>query len=208
LVNQIAHTLRNPIFAAMVQSEALLVRAGDIESIANSAQLVHRQLKRLEADIDEMLLYGRPASVSPRQIDLMRVVENVSQSFRTVGNEEPADMQVRSRAGQLIAELDPDAIKIILERLLRNAVQHTEPPHAISIELHTDDGGTVQLIVRDNGEGIADEIKDKMFLPFYPQHSGRPGLGLAVAAKFADVMGGHIEIESEEGEGTVASSPT
>jgi len=204
LVNQIAHTLRNPIFAAMVQAEALMVRAGKSEGIANSAQLVHRQLKRLEDAINEMLLYGRPPKLSRRQFELVSVVEQVAHRFRRGEVGEPAEIELGHADDLLVIDLDPDALKIILERLLRNAVQHTEPPHAIQLGVADAGDGTFQITVRDHGEGIPEEIQEKMFLPFYPQHSGRPGLGLAVAAKFAQALGGRIEITSTEGEGTVA----
>ncbi len=46
------------------------------------------------------------------------------------------------------------------------------------------------------------EILEKALLPFYPQHSGRPGLGLAIADKFARFFGGRIEIESTPNEGS------
>jgi signal transduction histidine kinase len=204
LFNQIAHTLRNPIFAAMVQAEALMVRAAKVEGIANSAQLVHRQLKRLEDAINEMLLYGRPPKLSQRQFELVGLVDQVAHRFHHGEMGEPANIEVVRTENHLVVELDPDAVKVILERLLRNAVQHTESPHTIQLEVAAAESGMFQVTIRDHGEGIPEEIQEKMFLPFYPQHSGRPGLGLAVAAKFAQALGGRIEIDSAEGEGTVA----
>ena len=64
LVNQIAHALRNPIFAALVQSEALALKAANEPSLARSAQMVQNQLKRLEKNLEEMLLLGRPAKLT------------------------------------------------------------------------------------------------------------------------------------------------
>ena len=61
LVNQIAHALRNPVFAAMVQAEALSLRYRDIPEAAKATSILRNQLKRLEESLDDMLLYGRPA---------------------------------------------------------------------------------------------------------------------------------------------------
>lgn len=203
LVNQIAHTLRNPIFAAMVQAEALIVRAEKSEGTTKAMQLVHRQLKRLEADLEEMLLYGRPATINNRQFDLVRLVEQLTDIYRIGETEAPAEVELVT-CGSLEVDLDPDAVRIILDRLVRNSVQHSEPPHRIRIEVAAPDDRSACLTVVDHGEGIPEDIKEKMFLPFYPQHSGRPGLGLAVASKFAHLLGGRIEIQSVPGHGTTA----
>ena len=88
--------------------------------------------------------------------------------------------------------------------MLDNAVQHTEAPHEIRISALADPDGTVTITVSDQGAGIAPEILERALLPFFPQHSGRPGLGLAIAEKFARFLGGRIEIESVQGAGTVA----
>ena len=129
LVNQIAHALRNPIFAAMVQAEALVLRAGHEEAISNSASMVHKQLKRLENNLDEMLLYGRPARLSIRRSDLATVCAGVVEAFRTGLHGEPAEVVLASDLPSTEISTDPEAIRMILERLIHNAVQHTEAPH-------------------------------------------------------------------------------
>jgi signal transduction histidine kinase len=204
LVNQIAHTLRNPIFAAMVQAEALMVRAEASEGIAKAMNLVHRQLKRLEADIDEMLLYGRPATINSRRFDLVALLGQLAEVYRIGETEEPAQVDIVTDRAKLDVNLDPDAVRTVVDRVVNNAIQHTEPPHRLQIEVSTGPDETVIVTVSDAGEGIPDDIKERMFLPFFPQHSGRPGLGLAVAAKFAHLLGGSIAIESEVGAGTTA----
>ena len=203
LVNQIAHTLRNPIFAAMVQAEALMVRAEKSEATTKAMQLVHRQLKRLEGDLEEMLLYGRPATINRRRFDLVRLVEQLVDIYQIGETEAPAQVELIS-CGSLDVDLDPDAVRIILDRRVVTSRQHSDRPHRRRLELTAPDARSACLTVVDEGEGIAEEVKERMFLPVDPQHSGRPGLGLAVASKFAHMLGGRIEIESEPGKGTTA----
>lgn len=203
LVNQIAHALRNPIFAATVQAEALVLKAGGDEGLTRSAAMVQGQLKRLADDIEEMLLLGRTPRLSPRAADVALVANEVAEGFRRGLKGDAATVEMCG-AASLPRFSDPDAIRIILERLVRNAVEHTEPPHAISLDIaDAGDGGAV-VSVRDRGDGIAPDLLDRVFLPFFPQHRGRPGLGLAVAAKFAHALGGYIEISSAPGAGTTA----
>jgi signal transduction histidine kinase len=65
-----------------------------------------------------------------------------------------------------------------------------------------DDRGRVVLTVRDEGEGIPEDLLPGVLLPFYPQHRGRPGLGLPIAVKFATLLGGTLIVESPPGNGT------
>jgi two-component system OmpR family sensor kinase len=204
LVNQIAHALRNPIFAALVQAEALVLKAADRPDLAKSATMIHGQLKRLEGNIDEMLLLGRPAKLNIRTVDLRPVAVGIAESFRAGLHGDAAEVTLQMEPGPMEITSDADAVQLILERLVHNAIQHTEPPHAIDLVVERGSSDTVTLAVADSGQGIAPELRDQVFMPFFPQHAGRPGLGLSVAAKFAHVLGGHIELETEQDEGTTA----
>jgi signal transduction histidine kinase len=204
LVNQIAHALRNPIFAAMVQAEALKLKAAGDDTLSRSADMVYNQLKRLECNIEEMLLLGRPASLKPREVELAPVVRGVATSFREADRALRVEVELSIAEPQRPVTTDPEAIIVVIERLVRNAAQHSDPEQAVGLELGSPGTDRVEISVRDRGTGIADEIRDQIFLPFFPQHSGRPGLGLSVAAKFARALGGHIEISSEAGVGTEA----
>jgi signal transduction histidine kinase len=204
LVNQIAHALRNPIFAATVQTEALQLRAHDPAGVTKTVESLHGQLQRLSTSIDEMLLFGRPILSSPEPISVAEILSSLQTRYRNGDRQEPADVTVAAVDPGLTAHWDRNVVAVIFERLLDNAVQHTEAPHEIRIAALADPNGTVTITISDQGAGIAPEILENAMLPFYPQHSGRPGLGLAIAEKFARFLGGRIEIESVQGTGTVA----
>ncbi|MCU0305620.1 MAG: HAMP domain-containing histidine kinase [Thermoanaerobaculales bacterium] len=204
LVNQIAHALRNPIFAASVQVEALLLRLDDREAVARSADSLHAQLERLSASIDEMLLFGRPITGHREDVRVSDILSSLAIRYRTGDRGEPAAMVDSPVDPNLAGRWDRAAVTIILERLLDNAVQHTPPPHVVELGAAATGDGEVTFTVSDFGDGIPEDILGRATLPFFPQHSGRPGLGLAVAEKFARYLGGRIEIESAEGRGTVA----
>lgn len=204
LVNQIAHALRNPIFAATVQTEALQLRAHDPAGVTKTVESLHGQLQRLSTSIDEMLLFGRPVRSSPEPISVAEILSSLVTRYRIGDRQEPAEVSVDPVEPNLTAHWDRNVVAVIVERLLDNAVQHTESPHEIRISAVEQPNGTATIAIADQGEGIAPDILERALLPFFPQHSGRPGLGLAIAEKFARFLGGHIEIESVQGAGTVA----
>jgi two-component system sensor histidine kinase HydH len=204
LVNQIAHALRNPIFAATVQTEALQLRAHDPAGVIKTVESLHGQLQRLSTCVDEMLLFGRPIRSSPEPISVAEVLSSLVTRYRNGDRQDPAEVSADPVEPDLTAHWDRNVVAVIFERLLDNAVQHTEAPHEIRISTVEEPIGTVTITISDQGAGIAPDILERALLPFFPQHSGRPGLGLAIAEKFARFLGGRIEIESVQGAGTVA----
>ncbi len=201
LVNQVAHALRNPIFAAMVQADAIAMRAASDPTLTRPAATLAGQLERLERILEEMLLFGRPARLAPRRARAASLAEELAASYAEGVRGEAAEVTLRLADPSLEVEWDPDAVRAVLERLLDNAVQHTEPPHRVELRLaHTD--STVVLEVHDEGHGMPPEILERATVPFFPQHRGRPGLGLAVARKLATAHGGRLEIASTPEVGT------
>ena len=203
LVNQIAHALRGPIFAAMVQADTLERVAADPQRALRSATMLREQLQRLEASLEEMLLYGRPAPLACRETDLGRLLTELHGMYGDTFGDGTATPRLEHRLDGVTAVLDPQAVDVILRRLVDNAVRHTHDPGDVEIVGSAADGRVV-LEVRDRGEGMSDDVLRSALLPFFPQHAGRPGLGLAGAAKFAASLGGTVTVAAREGGGTVA----
>ena len=202
LVNQIAHALRNPIFAATVQTEALHLRAADPAAVVKTADSLHEQLLRLSGSIDEMLLFGRPIQAAFEDVSVAEILGTLVSRYANGDRVDAAEISAGEVDPDLAGWWDRNAVIVILERILDNAVQHTDEPHRIRITAATTDDDLVAFTISDQGAGMPQEILENALLPFYPQHSGRPGLGLAIAEKFAAFFGGRIEIESTPNEGT------
>ncbi len=203
LVNDIAHALRNAIFAATMQCEALAMRLGGNPDLARSVTFVGQQVQRLDTTLNEMLLYGRPVHVSPRQVDAVALVRELVESCRRGARREPAEITAVLPPEPIEVAWDVDVVRTAVERLLDNAVDFSKAPHWVRCSVSQEDDSVV-ISVEDRGQGIADDILPRAFEPFYPQHAGRPGLGLAVAAKMARALGGKITLSPAQPSGTVA----
>jgi signal transduction histidine kinase len=204
LVNQIAHALRNPIFAALVQTEALSLRTSRSPEAQRAVSTLYGQLKRLEAQIDDMLLYGRPARPRPARLPVDDLVRSTAESYRVGNRGAAAEVVLDNQIGAAEVVWDPTMVRVILERLIDNAVEHTPAPHRIWLTAAAEGADRLCLTVRDQGDGIPADVQERMFLPFFPQHCGRAGLGLAIAKKFAEALGGTLAVRSRQGDGTEA----
>lgn len=106
------------------------------------------------------------------------------------------------RGRPLTALVDPIEVARIVENLVSNAIRHTPAGTAIWIEARTSGAG-VEIVVEDEGPGVPDELKVKVFEPFSkvsldPDHSG---LGLSLVAQFAKRHGGEAWVEDRPGGG-------
>jgi signal transduction histidine kinase len=94
----------------------------------------------------------------------------------------------------------------ILGNLLSNAAKYTPPPGRIVLETRADEGGWIDLRVRDTGPGIPPGEREAIFDEFHRLHDGEAaghGLGLATSRRIARLLGGDITVEDAPGGGSV-----
>ena len=98
----------------------------------------------------------------------------------------------------------PDKVERVLHNLLTNALRHTPSDGAIAV-IVTPDAANVTIAVEDNGEGLGEEVAERMFERFWRSEAARSspgsGLGLAIARRLVEVQGGRIWAENRPGGG-------
>ena len=119
----------------------------------------------------------------------------------------PQGVELRSEiAPDLVAEGEPVLLRQVMVGLLANACTHTPAPGAVTLRASRGEEKTVAIEVEDTGKGIPAEEQDRVFERFY-RGSGTLegegfGLGLSIAKRMVDVMGGEIGLQSEPGAGS------
>jgi two-component system, NtrC family, nitrogen regulation sensor histidine kinase NtrY len=99
---------------------------------------------------------------------------------------------------------DPEAIRRALANLIDNAAEAMQGSllRVLSVETAlSDDGSAVEVIVSDTGHGLTDEIRERLFLPYYSTKHRGTGLGLSIAAKIVQEHGGTISAEPNSPKG-------
>ncbi|MBA2546425.1 MAG: hypothetical protein H0V15_06035, partial [Solirubrobacterales bacterium] len=109
-------------------------------------------------------------------------------------------------APDLVAEGEPVLLRQVLIGLLTNACKNTPSPGAVTLRGSRGEGGVVRIEVEDTGRGIPAEEQGRVFERFYrgsgALESDGFGLGLSIAKRMVDVMGGEIGLDSEPGSGS------
>ncbi|HET7721673.1 MAG TPA: ATP-binding protein [Acidimicrobiales bacterium] len=206
LVANVSHELRTPITALQAKLENLVdgVEPADPETL----RTMLRQVERLGALVTQLLDLSRLESgavpLQRRSFELRPLLEDVAGETRL----RTADVAVSVRVDPSGATADGDPARVhqVLANLLDNAVRHS--PAGGTVELRaTRDRAGVTIEVSDEGPGIDEEERSKVFERFYRADSARSskdggaGLGLAIARWIVDLHGGDIRVETRQPHG-------
>ncbi len=196
LVNQIAHDVRNHAFTMGLQAEMGQRRSVAAPEIKAHFDAIVRQVDVLSRYLDQLLLYGRPVDVAPTLVDpatLARAQVDLVRGNR--GADVVLDIRVDAEAGGRKATWDARAFGHALRALLDNAVESATPPPPVVVAVR-DAGDHAEVEVRDAGPGIDPDVLAQLGVPMAVRRTGSAGLGLAIARKMAEALGGRLEIES------------
>ncbi|WP_029045154.1 HAMP domain-containing sensor histidine kinase [Cupriavidus sp. amp6] len=199
-----AHALRTPL--AALQLQAQLVERADNGAARDEAVAKLRQgLERLTHLVTQLLTLARQepgAATPPREpVELRALAAGVVAELAQAALDRDIDLGVDGDANAAPAIVcgDADALRILLTNLLDNALAYI--PAGSRIDVHVArgaDGRSVELVVSDNGPGIAVGERERVFDRFYrlPEApTGGSGLGLAIVAEIAQSHGARVALE-------------
>jgi signal transduction histidine kinase len=205
-VSNAAHELRNPLAGISGAIEVLQGGAKDdpeaqdhfLERLAEDAERMNRLTRAL-------LTLARVESLGAGEIEVVDVPGAIRDAVEAV--ETPVGIKIRTEVEpDLAAEGDPTLLRQVLVGLLTNASKHTPPPGTVTVRGRRDGEKDVAMEVIDTGTGIPAAEIERIFERFYRRAESRKhegfGLGLAIARRMVDVMGGEIGATSVEGQGS------
>ncbi|MDM8541533.1 PAS domain S-box protein [Desulfococcaceae bacterium HSG9] len=207
-----SHELRTPLTAVLGMSEALLDQVyGHLnEQQIRSLQTVENSGKHLLNLINDILDMAK-ISAGKMELEIARVsVDEVCQAslqmIKQIAHKKKQRLSVITDSRVTHIRADMLRLKQMLVNLLTNAVKFTPERGKISLEVNcTPDQDMVEFAIRDTGIGISQEDMKKLFMPFVQldgglsrKHEGT-GLGLVMVSKLAEIHGGSVSVESEEG---------
>ena len=203
----ISHELNTPLTAIRGFSDLLTSDAHLGERAHDYAIRITRNAGALSKLIDELLEFSRldrgDVALSREPLSISELAPRVVDQLGPVLDGH--DVQVQVEPG-VIAAADPDAVTRILTNLLTNAVKFSPVGSLIRLAVATDAAAAV-LSVADEGPGVPDEDRDRVFDRFYrgeaPEVAGTrgTGIGLAVVKELAERMGGSVSVENRPAAG-------
>jgi signal transduction histidine kinase len=193
-----SHELNNPLANIAGRAQALLPGEAD-PSRRKALAAIAAQAMRAHEMISDLMLFAKPPALEIKQIDLADVVRrSVEQIKNQIWNR---PHEIVFEANQAIT-IDGDTAHLtsVVMALLRNAVEvEGIEPRRIEVQLAENDGQQVTLTISDNGEGLSEARRARIFDPFYSgREAGRGlGFGLPKAWRIVQLHGGRIEVTSK-----------
>ncbi|HDZ62179.1 MAG TPA: PAS domain-containing protein [Nitrospirae bacterium] len=192
----IAHELRNPM--SVIAGYAKLLSKKVAENEKETVDAILTEISSIDKIISEFLAFAKPTDVNKTALDLKQMIKETSKAALGINDK----MKVTIDADNSVPVMaDEVLLRQALSNLFVNAFESMPEGGTLDIKLEYSQD-KVELKIKDTGEGIPDDIIQKVFLPFYTSKANGIGLGLAIAQKVVISHGGSIEVDSKEGEGT------
>jgi two-component system sensor histidine kinase PilS (NtrC family) len=207
----LAHEIRNPLASIRSSVEQLSRSAHADEDDRYLAQLIVRESDRLSRLLSEFLDFARVRASEFVPVDLQAVVTAAARLAREHPDCRP-DIEIRVLGSRTVLDGDEDLLHRVVVNLLLNAVQAARGPALVTVSTRPAKpaelpGGCaieqpVCLEVKDNGPGIPEELRDRLFQPFVTGRVGGTGLGLAIVQRAVEAHRGLVLVDSAPGTGT------
>jgi two-component system phosphate regulon sensor histidine kinase PhoR len=206
----VSHELRTPLTAIQGFAETLLDGAySEPESALRFSRIIHQEAQRLNDLIEDVLklskIEGGKTVIRQEPVDLRKLVSEVIERMGERLMEHTVQKQIPEGLPHVSG--DHGLLSQALFNLLDNAVKYTQSQGIITICAVINDRSIV-LSVADNGIGIPDDAKERIFERFYrvdrtrSRRFGGTGLGLAIVKHIAEAHKGELQLDSQEGKGT------
>ena len=204
----LAHEIRNPLAGMKVSIEVLLSELTIDERDRDILRKVIEQIRNIELLMKNLLNYARPVAAQPVRFDVNKVLEKTIyfvEKHPSFNSGNPRKRIVKELDENLPAIVgDPQQLQQVFLNLLLNAADAISDGGEIAVKTYADEEGkSVVIELHDTGKGIAPELQEKIFLPFFTtKGKGKgSGLGLAVSKRIVEEHGGTIQFANNSSGG-------
>ncbi|WP_339511136.1 transporter substrate-binding domain-containing protein [Pseudomonas sp. RL_15y_Pfl2_60] len=210
-----SHEIRTPLNAVIGMLELALKRESNAPADHASLEVAYNSARGLLELIGDILdvahIESGHLSIHPERADLRQIAEGVVRVFEGLARQKSLELRLELEGAlEEHVLLDPLRFRQVLSNLVSNAIKFTARGHVLLKLVGTeldDDYLQLRVDVSDTGIGISPKNQKILFQPFVQVHetSGGSGLGLMICRNLVEMMGGSLELESQEGMGTCVS---
>jgi signal transduction histidine kinase len=200
----LAHEIRNPLNVLSMNlqmlEEEISARADSGESLVYTAAL-QAEIRRLSNLVNNFLSYARPNQPRFESRDLSQLLRDLCAFVRP--EFERRKLTLRQELAPYLPPVDLDEAQIrqAILNILMNATHILQPAGTVTVRSRVGPDGGAVVSIEDDGPGIKEENREKIFEIFYSSRGGGTGLGLPIAARIIEAHGGSISVESGPGQG-------
>jgi PAS domain S-box-containing protein len=202
LTSGVAHEVKNPINAIVVHLEVLRQKMREIDpDTRRHVDVIGSEIQRLDRVVQTLVDFTRPVELRLGDMDLRKVVEDVVTLASPAAEKHNVLIERQAAPEPLPVRIDADLVKQAVLNIVLNGVQAMPQGGTLRIAVKREGEGAV-ITVRDQGAGIPENIRDKIFNLYFTTKTGGSGIGLAMAYRVVQLHHGSVEFTSIMDHGT------
>ena len=211
LASGVAHEIRNPLGIIKAAAQLAKPETADNPDALESIEVIIKEVDRANQVVSQLLDFAKPYSPQFLIVNLVEIIDDAILITRQYAGQHGVILYPEIQPREIFIEADAEQLKQVLVNLILNAIQATPSEGKVFIKTSkqverkesTIDG--VLLEISDTGIGIPAELISRVFDPFYTSKEKGAGLGLSIVYSIVQDHAGHINIESQAGQGTSVS---
>jgi hypothetical protein len=207
VAQRVAHEIKNPLTPIALSAERIARHLDRTQHdspavIRKCSQVILGCVGTLRMLVDQFSALAEFPAPQPRLCQINQVAEEALALF--TGRLDGITVECNLEPGLPPVLADPEAIRRALANLIDNAAEAMQGSLLRVLGLESslsEDGSSVEVQISDTGHGLTEEIRERLFLPFYSTKQRGTGLGLSIAAKIIQEHGGSLSAESNTPKG-------
>jgi len=206
VARRIAHEIKNPLTPIKLSTEHMikkwLNRDEDFGKVFDrSTRTIIKEVESLKRLVDEFSRFGKMPEIKKAPVLLSPIIESAVNLYKDYRG---LKIHVSAKGDAVPVELDEEQFKRVLINILDNAIQAMQNTGRIDIMVQYDAlSNRVYVDIADNGPGIREEDREKLFLPYFSTRKDGTGLGLAIASRVITEHRGYIRVMENNPTGTI-----
>ncbi len=207
VARRVAHEIKNPLTPIGLSAERIrrhldrnaVPDEGSVQVIRGCAETIASSVETVRTLVDEFSTLARFPASQPQPADVNSIVLSTLAMFS--GRLEGISVRTELASGLPAVMADPEALKRALANLVDNAAEAVQDCSVREVEVSTSllgDRDAIEVSVADSGHGVTQELKERLFLPYFSTKKRGTGLGLAIVSRIIEDHRGSIRVEENK----------
>ncbi len=198
----VSHNLRNPLSSMKTVLQVQLENPDLPLDVRRDCTLIVNEIDRMSAKLTQLLHYAKP-TVHGERVAAVAVAAQTAWLFGRDAERRNVRLEFEKPTHEIMAQASEEALSEVLSNLIVNAMEAQPDGGRVRVSISRYDG-RLDIVVDDDGPGITQELRAKIFQPYFTTKATGTGLGLAIVARRIEELGGTMAVESplHRGKGT------
>ncbi|MBK5292426.1 MAG: PAS domain-containing protein [Acidobacteriia bacterium] len=201
LTGGVAHEIKNPLNAMALHLEILKSKLTPYDDVQNEVEVIGGEIARLDRVVKTFLDFTRPVEIKLQDINMVELARQVAALVWPEAEQARVSIELESPQPAAMIRGDADLLKQALLNVVSNGIEAMKNSGRLRIQVKLE-GEEVVVTVADEGAGIPEELRDKIFNLYFSTKKRGSGIGLAMTFRIVQLHNATIDFVSSAGEGT------